>query len=118
MAADVGQTAVAHAPASLRTIHGHGATATQQVPRTVVAQHRGTRVTMASMAAVVAMATVALGGMDHAVWVTGSCWGPAGRWVTPLPVTAVGEEGKREEYHYRNTAEVTYTYSWVQNKDL
>lgn len=81
MAADVGQAAVARATSTLGAVHLHVVSAPKHVPRTEVTQDRGAHLWGASVASV-----ALLGGMHHAVDISGTGRGPT-RWgFRPLPV--------------------------------
>lgn len=67
VAADVGQTAVAGASASLWAVHGHVRSSSQKFPWAVVAHHRGTQIWVAMTTMGTTVSVVALGRMDHAV---------------------------------------------------
>ena len=84
VAADVGETPVAGAATSLGAVHGHVITTSQHFPRAEVAED--------GRAHLWGPAVTLLGGMHHAVDITGAGRGAPGWWVRSFPVSADTEK--------------------------
>lgn len=92
VAADVGQAAVAGATPAFWAVHGHVVAIPQHVPWAEVAEDWGAHLWGASVPSM-----TVLGGMHHAVDITGAGRGPPGRWVGSFLVPAGTEERDGEK---------------------